>query len=475
MTFKALQALRITQSTKTVQLLILLIFMAVMVNGVLFFHLEQQNELGLQERLKTEKGIILTRKILGSVKDAEMGQRGYLITEKSNYLIPYDNAVSVIDGLQDSLNALIKDEFSITYNIDLKQMNDFIKAKLAEMNQTLLLKKANKENALSTLVNSDEGERLMNSIRVTSNRLLQRFYDHLAEEEKKVSDTLLISEISMTLLSLIVIVGIIILRSKLAQHDKNNLRLFEELEKQNTKLITQQQDLKNLSVDFASRNGELEHFTHIISHDLRGPLNNILALIKILEEEKDAEEDDPAFKMLKNAADGLFHKLDDLIILLRHKQGGVLLKEKINLPSLLAEVKSNYKLDIQNSGTLIETDFSAADEVLFVKIYMQSILQNLISNAIKYRVQGRKNKISLMTDIAENTIRLTISDNGKGIDLEKYGKDIFGLFKTFHTEEDSHGVGLYLVRKQVTEMDGSIDIASQPNQGTTFTITIPTQ
>lgn len=473
MMFNALQSLRITQSTKTVQLLILLIFTAVLVNGIFFFHLMQQNTAGLKERLKTERAMILTRKILSTIGDAEMGQRGYLITGRDNYLIPYTEAVEAIKGLQSSLNGLILDNFSTANTANVKALNIHIGAKLAEMEQTLLLKKANRESALSDLVNSDLGEFEMNEIRILSNRLLNGFNNHLAKEEEKVSHTLLISEISITLLSLIVILGIIILRSKLAQHDKNTLRLFDALEKQNTKLINQQQDLKNLSIDFASRNGELEHFTHIISHDLRGPLNNILALIKILEEEEDHEQNNPAFKMLKNAAAGLFHKLDDLIILLRHKQGGVLLKEKINLTLLLAEVKSNYKLDIQQSGTLIETDFSAASEVLFVKIYMQSILQNLISNAIKYRVKGRKNRINLKTEKEENTIRLTITDNGKGIDLEKYGKDIFGLFKTFHSEEDSHGVGLYLVKKQVMEMDGNIVIDSTPNQGTTFTITVP--
>lgn len=475
MTFKALQALRITQSTRTVQLLILLIFTAVVVNGIFFFHLMRQNREGLKERLLTERAMTLTRKILGTLKDAEMGQRGYLLTGRDNYLIPHTNALKVLNGLQDSLNGLIDYNFSKENRRDLHALNIHIAAKLAEMKQTLELKKANKDNAVLDLVNSDEGERDMNAIRIICNRLLQSFYDNLAKEEEKVSATLLITEVSISVLSFIVIAGIIILRSKLVKRDQSNTRLFEALEKQNTKLISQQQDLKNLSIDFASRNGELEHFTHIISHDLRGPLTNIVSLIKILEDEAHDEQHNPAFKMLKNAASGLFHKLDDLIILLRHKQGGVLLKEKINLTLLIAEVKSNYKVDIEKSGTLLTTDFAAVEEVLFVKIYMQSILQNLISNAIKYRVKGRKNKVTLKTYQEENAVRLTIADNGKGIDLEKYGKDIFGLFKTFHTGEDSHGVGLYLVRKQVEEMDGNIVIESIPNQGTTFTITIPLQ
>ena len=70
-------------------------------------------------------------------------------------------------------------------------------------------------------------------------------------------------------------------------------------------------------------------------------------------------------------------------------------------------------------------------------------------------------------------IRIMVKDNGQGIDMDKYGRDIFGLFKTFHNSEDSHGVGLYLVKKQVNEMGGDITIQSQAGHGTTFSITIP--
>ena len=68
---------------------------------------------------------------------------------------------------------------------------------------------------------------------------------------------------------------------------------------------------------------------------------------------------------------------------------------------------------------------------------------------------------------------MTISDNGKGIDLEKFGKDIFGLYKTFHHNEDAEGVGLYLVKNQVEAFGGTITIDSKIDVGTTFKIRIP--
>lgn len=473
MTLNALNPTKNAHSTRTVQLLILLILSAVVINGVLFFHLMRQNKESMRKKELNEKAMILVRKILGTVKDADMGQRGYLITGREKYILPYTKAIRVISIYQDSLKYLIRAHFdaaSIKTNI---RLNNLIDSKLTEMETSIKLKDQNKNIQLLQLINSDIGEDDMTAIRKICNGMLDVFYVNVSLEDQKVSKTLAITEISIAIFSVLVIIVITILRVKLYNRRRKNIRLFEELELQNSKLITQQQELKGLSIDFSARNAELEHFTHIISHDLRGPLSNMISLIQILEEESQVNETNPVFKMLKNASLGLFHKLDDLIILLRQRQGGMLLKETISLSQLLGEVKVNHKMEIERSGTVIEADFIEADELLFVKIYMQSILQNLISNAIKYRDPLRTNCITLKTYKEEDTLRLNIEDNGKGIDLEKYGNEMFGLFKTFHTDQDSHGIGLYLVKKQIIEMNGNITVKSEAGKGTIFSITVP--
>jgi len=502
MPLNSLNPNRNIHSTRTVQLLILLVLSAVVINGALFFHLMRQNKESMRKKMLNEKAMILTRKILGNIKDAEMGQRGYILTGRSKYLLPYTSAVKVISAYQFSLTNLIKNHFSADNIITDHLLNNLINSKLAELKNTISLKNQGKEDFMLKVINSDAGEDEMDQIRKICNSLLTTFYNNLSLEDQKVSKTLSITEVSIAIFSILVIIVIFIMRIKLYNRRRKNIRLFEELELKNSKLITQQQELKGLSMDFSARNSELEHFTHIISHDLRGPLNNIISLIQLLEDEvppdetvtnlplMNSEENDhasfivpkkqmftsethPIFKMLKNASLGLFHKLDDLIILLRQRQGGLLLKESISLSQLLGEVKANHKMEIDRSGTLIEADFIAVDELLFVKIYMQSILQNLIRNAIKYRDPLRSNNIILKTYSEGDTIRLMISDNGRGINMEKYGSEIFGLFKTFHTEEDSHGVGLYLVKKQIIEMSGSITVQSEIGKGTTFNIVLP--
>ncbi|MBB6271566.1 signal transduction histidine kinase [Pedobacter cryoconitis] len=462
-------------SRRTVQLLILVIFVAVLINGIFFFHLIKQNKDSLIKREQNEKAMLLIRRILGNMKDADLGERGYILTGRKKYMLPYTRAIDVVNENQQKLTTHIKRNFTTANIDDINLLNKAIAAKRAELERTIQLKIQHKDEEVIEEINSDIGENQMNKIREVSNAMLGDYYENIKTEDQKVAKTLTRTKISLLFFSSIVIVVIAIMNYKLMKRQKRITDLFDVLEQQNSRLIIHQQELRTLSENFSARNSELEHFTHIISHDLRGPLNNILALTRILEDQEDSKVNDPAFKMLKNVSTGLFHKLDDLIILLKERKNGLLLKETVIFSELLEEVQTNHRIQIENSGTFIEADFSESDEVPFVKIYMQSILQNLITNAIKYRDPERKNHIRLKTSKKENTVQLTIADNGKGIDMDKYGSEIFGLFKTFHTEQDSHGIGLYLVKKQTLEMGGDITIQSETGVGTTFTIVIPTR
>ncbi|CAM4107901.1 Histidine kinase-, DNA gyrase B-, and HSP90-like ATPase [Pedobacter westerhofensis] len=468
-----LSPLQRIRSNRKIQLLILLVFSATLINITYFFLLMKENNKSIKSIRLEEQASSYTRAILSTIKDAELGQRGYMVTGRKVYLAPYNGSVKTLPKLQQTLTALIKTHFGQQDIRVMDSLNHTLAIKLEELRNTIRLREQHREERMLDVVNSDLGEHEMHKIRLLCDRLLKSFRKANDADQQNISATLVKREISVVLFSILVITAVLVMRFKIRKRDRRNARLFEEMELQNLKLIRQQQELKNLNTQFSSRNTELEHFTHIISHDLRGPLTNIISLINILEDEDYSKENNAAFKMLKNSSAGLFHRLDDLIILLRHNQGGMLLKEQVSLSQLLAEVKANYKMEIERSGTMIEADFGQSDEVLFVKIYMQSILQNLISNAIKYRDHDRQNCITLKTYREEGMLRIIVKDNGQGIDMDKYGRDIFGLFKTFHTSEDSHGVGLYLVKKQVVEMGGDITIQSAVGHGTTFNITIP--
>ena len=103
---------------------------------------------------------------------------------------------------------------------------------------------------------------------------------------------------------------------------------------------------------------------------------------------------------------------------------------------------------------------------------MESILYNLISNAIRYKHPERKPLITIKLYIENNKEALEISDNGIGIDLDKNGDKIFGMYKTFSSNLDSKGIGLFITKNQINAMGGTITVTSKVNLGTTFKVII---
>jgi signal transduction histidine kinase len=93
---------------------------------------------------------------------------------------------------------------------------------------------------------------------------------------------------------------------------------------------------------------------------------------------------------------------------------------------------------------------------------------NFISNAVRYSHPDRKPMIKISYD--EQLKTLTIADNGIGIDLEKNGTKLFGMYKTFNNNPDSKGIGLFITKNQIDAMGGRIETESKLGVGTTFTI-----
>ena len=105
-----------------------------------------------------------------------------------------------------------------------------------------------------------------------------------------------------------------------------------------------------------------------------------------------------------------------------------------------------------------------------VPAYLDSVLMNFITNAVKYKDPERDPIVKLSLEQCDNYTVLSITDNGLGIDLERYGEKLFGMYKTFHDNPDARGIGLYITKNQVEAMNGKITVSSNPGKGTTFNI-----
>ncbi len=257
-----------------------------------------------------------------------------------------------------------------------------------------------------------------------------------------------------------------------------NQRLMEAqqiIEEQTQELIRNNQlldqQVKDRTQELVDYNQQLEQFAFVAAHNLRAPVARIMGLGQVLKlKHLQPDEQETMIEKMCFTAKELDQVVKDLNIILEVKKNNTLAVSKINLANEVALIKSNLESEIEHTQALIQEDFSRVNIIQTVKPYLDSILFNLISNAIKYRNPKHRPEIAISTEAIEDYVCLQVSDNGLGIDLDTHKDKLFTLYKRFHTHVEGKGMGLYLVKTQVEALGGSIEISSQVNRGTTFRI-----
>ena len=228
---------------------------------------------------------------------------------------------------------------------------------------------------------------------------------------------------------------------------------------------------EDLIKELTQINLDLKQFSYITSHNLRTPIGNLISLGNLIDETK---IEDPMTRMLfekyKETALKLNDNVNDLLEILVIKNNREVPKKEITIDFVFNQVMESVETYVAASNAAISTDFSAGNSVNFNPGYLHSILLNLLTNAIKYRSVERPLQITVNTEKSNDYLLLHFTDNGLGLDLEKYGDRIFGLYQKFHDHPESKGLGLHIIASQVKAMGGEITVKSQVNIGTTFTI-----
>lgn len=232
-----------------------------------------------------------------------------------------------------------------------------------------------------------------------------------------------------------------------------------------------EKDRNSLINNLTMANKELKELTYTTSHDLRAPVNNLLAIFNMLNTSKIKDEEIiELINLLKLSTDGLKNTLDNYVDKLTQKEFLQVSIEKLDLKTSFLKVQDSIKSLIEATCTSIEIDFIAFQEVLFNKAYLESIFLNLLSNSIKYARPGVPARIKVFSRQHKGAKQLVLIDNGLGFEMDKVGNRVFGFKETFHSNSDSKGIGLYLIYNHITALGGKIEIESQPNQGSKFII-----
>ncbi|HEY0669788.1 MAG TPA: CHASE3 domain-containing protein [Sphingobacteriaceae bacterium] len=448
--------------------LIGLAIILILINTVFFLHQVNLNKKNHSFTTTSYAIIHSANTLLSTIRDAETGQRGFIITNDTNYLKPFYNARQNLDSVYKDFNKRTSVREYAT--VDMQLLRGLISDRMNEINETVHLKQTGNTSEARNVILSDQGRTNMQGILKQINNLINEERQVLLQHERD-ADEFTLSIKTYTMLSNFVLLSIAI--ASIFNINDNRLRiknLFKEIEDKNKLLEQQKNNLQQLSQDLIKQNGELERFAYVASHDLRAPVANLEALLNLYKEAKNTAEQKTLVETMNDVTDNLSSKLNDLVELLHSKHEAALLNETLSLHKIYEKVKRSLAAEIRQTNARIQHDFSEAPTITYPKSYMESILQNLISNALKYRHPDRRPEINVKSFKQNGQTFMVIADNGIGIDLNKHGSQLFGLYKTFHANKNSKGIGLYITRAQILSLGGKIDIDSKPGEGTRFTI-----
>lgn len=263
-----------------------------------------------------------------------------------------------------------------------------------------------------------------------------------------------------------------------------NLTLTENLNREleltvqsRTAELLERTDLLKIQNDkLVALDEEKNRMLHIVSHDLKSPINNILGLAKLIEREKKGPDINVYVEKIIQAAIRLKGMVVTILDLEAIERGGISLNLKpLNLRDLLKDVHDEFRQQAADKGITIETSWK--EDSCFIKAdkqYLFQVMANLISNALKF--SNRKSKITIEMVSDSHIASISISDQGPGISPEDMSK----LFKKFQkltarptAGENSTGLGLAIAKELVEKMGGEITCESRVGFGSKFTVKFP--
>ena len=218
---------------------------------------------------------------------------------------------------------------------------------------------------------------------------------------------------------------------------------------------------------------DMEDFSYMVAHDLKGPTKMIAALIKLLQDKYNVTWDKDGLEILEGVEVGSkrMEKLIDSLL----EYGKVLstdaVFESVNLNKVLEDLFFQYKTIYPKIQMKLEVvQFPLLD---LPKVLLHILFQNLMSNAIKYRRKGIDLIIAVDFKTSNQDIIFEFKDNGIGISENQYA-DVFKPFKRlFQNDAEGHGLGLAFCKKIIVSIGGTIHLESEINVGKTFYLTIP--
>ncbi|AYB34453.1 sensor histidine kinase [Chryseolinea soli] len=247
-------------------------------------------------------------------------------------------------------------------------------------------------------------------------------------------------------------------------------RLFNKNQELESELIRKNKDLMETNAELVKHNNELRQFSFTVSHNLRGPVASLLGLLKFIKPENIPSDAAEVFAHIKSSTLRLDEIIRELSKIIDIRQDIFQIRQKIHLSAELNHIHKILEKEITAHNVHLNIDVDHCPVLYSVKPMVHSILYNLISNAIKYRSSDRVPVIEVSSAEEPRYFVIRVKDNGLGIDLKTHRENMFKLYRRFHHHTEGKGLGLYLVKLQCEALGGTIDVQSELNKFTEFTV-----
>jgi len=235
-----------------------------------------------------------------------------------------------------------------------------------------------------------------------------------------------------------------------------------------TAIKTAEMEIDKMYTISKNLNERLLDFTYIISHNIRSNTSNISMIIDLIESTNEIDEKEEYFQLLKESnkklVDTIYYLNETVNIQLSSKENRVKLNLKEEIEKILVAINAIVRSNNVTINYHIPDDFT----IKVIPSYLESIMLNLITNAIKYRSKERDLIVEITAIKNGKEYTIAVKDNGLGIDLVKNKDKIFGMYKTFHGNADAVGLGLFMTKNHIEALGGNISVESKVNTGTEF-------
>lgn len=251
--------------------------------------------------------------------------------------------------------------------------------------------------------------------------------------------------------------------------NENLSSLNNELE---SRITERTEELRVANKDLSTYNQRLEQYANLTSHNLRAPLANMKGLLNLYSlQHDDAQGMKVTIQRIRKSSEEMDDIIQELIALMDVESINMTDYESINVSQLINQTEEWLINKVQQN--VVINKYLDIEELNSVKHFIEPILKELFLNAFNYRNHDSPLEIAIGVVQKSNSIEIKVKDNGLGIDLNNHGNQIFQLHQRFHQQINGRGIGLYLVKRQIEALKGTISIDSQLNYGTCFTILLP--